>query len=109
MDRACQATRTAAPLRASNDVLAETLHLLSPTPVSPFDVMTTEGGYHTSHVDPNGFGTMLHMVRGRKAALIAVPRHSGVQIPPHLDDHWELVKRPDMDVYFVVWHPNQTL
>jgi hypothetical protein len=99
----------ASPLRARDDDLANMLHMLSPVPVSPYTVMSAEGAWHPSHFDPNGFGTMLSMVRGHKAAIIAVPRDSRVRIPPHLNNHWDLVKRPDMDVYFIVIGRHQTL
>lgn len=107
--RAYEATVTEAPLRSESDRLARVLQRTPPLPVSPFVIMSAEGTWHPAHFDPSGFGTMLHVLRGRKAALIAVPQESHVPIPPHVDTHWDLINRPHMNVYFFVVKANETL
>lgn len=83
----------------------------SPAQLDPFLVMTAEGSYSTPHVDPNGYCTLLNMVRGTKVVFIACPRHAMVPMMPHFHhvDSTIFLEGPELDFYLVALRKNQTM
>lgn len=104
------ATWASLPLKEnSKDDVTNALTVLPMSLVDKFLIISSEGVYHTSHFDPNGFHTMLRVERGKKLVLLGVPRGGHGKITPYVTSHWDLFADESLDIYLCLIEAGSTL
>lgn len=93
----------------SGDKSMAAVAALAPVLVDGFLIVSSEGVYHTSHFDPEGFFTMLHVYKGKKLVVLGVPRCGKVKIIRNTKTHWDLFNDPNLDIYLCVIEAGCTL
>lgn len=107
--RSYSAVTTALPGQEVKDPVMQLVSNLAMVPGGKFLIVSSEGVYHGSHFDPNGYFTMLRITQGKKLFVLGVPRGGRSEISKHAKTHWTLLEDPELDIYLFVAEAGTTL
>lgn len=77
-----------------------------------FAIFSADGTFHTPHWDPNGLSTVLRVVEGHKAIMLAVPSGDSLdKLVPHPteDSLWTLAEQDHLARTIVVLGENDLM